>query len=153
MLTTSPVGLLTIALALLAAVAAGTIAHELAHAAVLRAAGVACEIRWLPAAGSGDSDRRGPWATVNPRVDAASPSPVVLRIAALAPLVLALPLAMALPGLGPNPFANGSLAMQAAAIGWLGCALPSPQDFSVVWYADRALARATASGGDSVDSA
>jgi len=42
----------------------------------------------------------------------------------------------------------------AAAIGWLACALPSPQDFSVAFYADRFLERsrdpntATASRAD-----
>jgi hypothetical protein len=37
-------------------------------------------------------------------------------------------------------FATGSLAAQLALVGWLACAIPSPQDFSVVWYAHRAPA-------------
>lgn len=130
-------------LALLAAVAVGTVAHELSHAVVLSALGVPFEIDWLP----GREDRgllaagaTGTWATVSPTRVPGHGAAWRLRAAALTPLVLATPLALALVGALPDPMQSGDPVSQAAAIGWLACAIPSPQDFSLVWYAERALA-------------
>lgn len=150
----TPVELIVAALALSGSVAVGTAAHELSHSIALWAGGYRCEIRWWPNRGRGWLRPRSAFASVTPQVDGTA-SPMALRCAALAPLTLATPLALALAGLLPDPYESGPLAVQAALIGWLGCALPSPQDFAVVWYADRALARASAGGdgaGQSADS-
>jgi hypothetical protein len=139
----TPVELVGAALALCASVAVGTVAHEVSHALALRASGLACDIRWRP---DRDGGRFGPGrtlASVMPRVESTA-SPTAFRLAALAPLGLALPLALALLGVVPDPFRHAPIPVQAALVGWLGCALPSPQDFAVVWYAERALAQATA---------
>jgi hypothetical protein len=56
------------------------------------------------------------------------------------PLTLALAFVLVPFGVVPDPFATGGLAAQLAVVGWLACAIPSPQDFSVVWYAHRAPA-------------
>ncbi|AQL41525.1 hypothetical protein BV210_01815 [Halorientalis sp. IM1011] len=138
----TPVELVGAALALCASVAAGTVAHEVSHALVLRASGHSCVIRWRPDRDDGRLRPRSALASVTPRVGSTS-SPTAFRLAALAPLVLALPLALALLGVVPDPFQHAPVPVQAALVGWLGCALPSPQDFAVVWYADRAIAQAT----------
>jgi len=70
---------------------------------------------------------------------AAGPAPRRLRAASLAPLALATPLAAVLVGAVPDPFAGGSLYLQLVVVGWLACSLPSPQDFSLVWHANRVL--------------
>jgi hypothetical protein len=139
-----PAVLLGAGFALVVAVVAGTVAHELAHALVLRTLGVPYRIEWLPdreEAGMFRAGLRGRWATVNPCNVPRGLSPWRLRVAALAPLGLATPLALALLGVLPDPFQTGNPYAGAAAIGWLACALPSPQDFSVVWYAERAIVR------------
>jgi len=137
----STVGLIGAALILCLTVAAGTVAHELSHALALRVFGVPYRIEWSPGTERGllGGWVRGRWASVTPRGPPTAPSPWQLRIAALMPLALAFPPALALAGPVGNPFAAGNLPLQAATIGWLACALPSPQDFSLVWYADRAL--------------
>lgn len=124
-------------------VAAGTVCHEFAHALALRAAGVPYELVWLP-----DGSRRrvlsaavtGRWATVEarprPGVDGATP----VRIAALMPFALASPFLLVPLGAVPDPFATGDPVAVAAAVGWLACALPSPRDFSVAFYAHSATA-------------
>jgi hypothetical protein len=48
------------------------------------------------------------------------------------------PLALVPAGLVGDPFATEGVA-RFAVLGWMACALPSPQDFSVLWYADEAL--------------
>ena len=53
---------------------------------------------------------------------------------------LVVPFALVPLGVVPDPFALGNPVVAAAAIGWAGCALPSPQDFALVWYPERALA-------------
>lgn len=148
----TPEALLAAALALCVSVAAGTIAHELSHALALRAAGHRSEIQLRPERRDGRHRLRKAWATVTPQIDA-SASPTAIRLAALAPLALATPLALVLAGLAPDPFRGGPLWTQAALIGWLGCALPSPRDFAVVWYAHRALATETDDEGPGVESA
>ncbi|WP_436910338.1 hypothetical protein [Halosimplex marinum] len=125
------------------AVSLGLVAHELAHAAVLRAAGVAYRIDWFPGDDTGvlGAGLRGRWAAVRPRATAETPA-WVLRCSAVMPLALAAPLALVPFGFVPDPFAGEGVA-RFAAVGWMACALPSPQDFSVLWYADAAVAEAT----------
>lgn len=130
-------------LVLVASVGAGTVAHELSHAFALRVFGIPYEIEWFPtgeATGLLGADISGRLATVTPRADAPGLSPWCLRIAAMMPLVLAVPLALALVGVVPDPLPSGNAYLTAATIGWLACALPSPQDFSLFWYAERAVA-------------
>ncbi|WP_049921036.1 hypothetical protein [Halopiger djelfimassiliensis] len=119
------------------AVATGLVAHEWTHAFVLRLARIDYAVSYAP-------DRTGgiagivtscPWAVVHPRPDGHEP-PWVLRVAALAPLLLALPVVgLELAGV----LSTESPVVLALAIGWLACAIPSPQDFSVVFYAHRVL--------------
>ncbi len=122
---------------LICAVAAGLVTHELSHALVLRSAGVDADIVFLPERRDGLLALLAscPWAVVHPTPTPHHP-PWVFRLAALAPLSLLVPL-IAL------QFA-GRLATEtpigiAMTIGWLACAIPSPQDFSVAFYAERLL--------------
>jgi Zn-dependent protease len=120
-------------------VGTGLVAHELGHALVLRAAGVPHDVIWF---GGRDSDALGAagagrWATVRPRPSRETPA-WVLRASAMAPLAMVAPFALVPLGVVPAPFA-GSLTVQAVLLGWTACAIPSPQDFSVLWYAGRAL--------------
>ncbi len=121
------------------AVAVGLVVHEWSHAAVLRLARVEYAVSYLPGRGDGlvALVTTRPWAAVHPRPTGAEP-PWVLRLAALAPALLALPVfGLALAGhlTAETPIVT------AAAIGWLACALPSPQDFSVAFHAGRLLER------------
>lgn len=137
-------------LVLVASVGAGTVAHELSHACALRAFGIPYEIEWFPAredAGPLGSGVSGRLATVTPRAAPRDLSPWSLRTAAMMPLVLAAPLALAFAGTGPAPSPAGNAYLTAATIGWLACALPSPQDFSLFWYAERAIAEHARDGG------
>ncbi len=120
------------------AVAVGLVVHEYAHAAVLRLASIDYSLEYSPDRTDGvvTALASGRWAVVRPR-PTGEESPWVLRIAALMPLSLALPVfALGLGGYLPGP---DGLVVTAAAIGWLACAVPSPQDFSVAFYAHRAL--------------
>lgn len=136
-----PTDLLAGCLVLFAAVSVGIVVHELAHAAVLRAAGVDFEIQWL----SGGAGSRlgagvtGAWASVRMRRVPAGLPAWQLRLASLAPLTMVVPLVAVAAGVVPDPFAGDDLRFQLAVIGWLACALPSPRDFSLVWYADRVI--------------
>ena len=123
---------------LAASVAAGLIAHEYAHALVLHLAGVTYAVEYFPDRGDGVVTTLAScrWARVSPRPTGNEP-PWVLRLAALMPLALAAPVLVA--GLaGTLPMGEHYL-LTAAAIGWLACAIPSPQDFSVAFYAHRVL--------------
>lgn len=130
------VGVVAVALA---TVAAGTVAHELSHAVGLRALGVAYDVEWLPA-----SDASGLFgvvfyaslARVTPRAIPPGVSPLGLRLAAVAPFALATPALLVVVGVLPDPVASGNAFLAAAAVAWLGCALPSPQDFSLFWHAE-----------------
>lgn len=127
--------------ALLVTACIGVVAHELSHAVILHFLGIPYEIEWFPA----DSGGRqfsvgvfGAWASVTPcRIPQTAPT-WGLRLSAIAPFVLLFPFVLVTAGLLPNPLHEGD-AFTAVAIAWLGCALPSPQDFSVFWYADSAL--------------
>ena len=134
--------LLLAAPALALVLGAGLVVHELSHAAALRALGVSYEVEWFP----GGEERglgiaTGRWASVVPRGLSPDLAPWRLRVAALMPLTLALPLVLAVAGVLPNPMDAGDPVLAVAVIGWIGCALPSPQDFSLVWHADAAIER------------
>ncbi|MFD1562226.1 hypothetical protein ACFR99_01405 [Haloarchaeobius amylolyticus] len=125
--------------ALALALAVGLVAHEWAHATVLRLAGVDYAISYLPGRSDGLVALMAthPWAVVFPQPTGDEPA-WILRLAALAPAVLAIPVF----GLGLAGYVTTDTpVVAAAAIGWLACALPSPQDFSVVFYAGRLLER------------
>jgi len=121
-------------------VGVGTVVHELSHALALRAFGVPYRIDWLP---DRDGDGRlgglviGRLATVTPTQVTATAGP--LRLAALMPLTLAVPFLFVAAGYLPDPFTRGPLAIQLAAIGWLACAIPSPDDFALVWHAKQVV--------------
>ena len=129
--------------ALLLTLTAGIVVHELSHAIVLRALGVSFEVTWLPDRGGSDAmgaSAFGRWASVTPQRLPADLAPWGLRVAALAPLALAAPMALILLGVLPDPIQTGNLPLVAATLAWFGCALPSPQDFSLVWHAEAAIA-------------
>lgn len=137
--------------ALVGTVAAGLVAHELAHALVLRLARIEYTVTYAPGRADGVVGllTSCPWAVVDPH-PSATDSPHTLRLAALAPIVLAIPVfAVGIAGLGPAE----SPVLTAIGIGWLACAIPSPQDFSVVFHAHRALAAETGTAVDSTTTA
>lgn len=139
----TPAELALAGLVLVVAVGAGIVAHELSHALALRAFRVPYDLEWLP-----DQDERsvftasisGRLAAVTPRTLPQGLPPWRLRFAALTPLVLALPFVLVPVGVLPDPIQTGNVYVFAATVGWLACALPSPQDFSLVWYAERVIA-------------
>lgn len=143
MLPSTVVEALWVSAALVGAVCVGTTVHELSHALALTASGVPCQVTIRP-----DRDESavlganlpGAWATVTPTAIPDDFAPWRLRTAAMMPLCLATPFVLVLLGVVPDPFATGNHPLQAAAIGWLGCALPSPRDFSLLWYPGQALA-------------
>lgn len=136
-----PTELVAAGLVLVAAVVAGTVVHELAHALALEAFDVPYAVEWLPDdAGAASAGVYGAWASVTPRAIPADLAPWRLKVAALAPLALGAPLALVPAGVLPDPFGTGSVLLQAATIGWLACALPSPQDFSLFAHAEDAVA-------------
>jgi hypothetical protein len=135
---------------LLAAFAAGTTAHELAHALAYRLLSVPCTVTFLPdRADPSAAGGLGRLATVRPTGGLDRLSPWRLRAAAMAPLCLVVPFALVPLGVVPDPFALGNPVVAAAAVGWAACALPSPQDFALVWYPERALARGRSAEGPS----
>lgn len=137
----SPLELLGAVVVLAVAVCTGTVVHELLHAGVLYAAGVPFQIQWLGDARSGrlGGGLLGAWASVRLRSVPAGLPAWQLRVASLAPLALAVPLLAVPAGLVADPFAREAPLLQAAVIGWLACALPSPADFSLVWHAGRVV--------------
>jgi len=130
----------------------GVIVHELSHAVALRLAGVSCTVAVLPdrtASGRFQTSVLGPLATVTPTRIPDDLSPWHLRVAAMMPLSLLCPFGLIFAGVIPNPFTLGHLHLELAAVAWLGCALPSPRDFSLLWYPERAIsAHATADEHD-----
>lgn len=123
-------------------VVAGIITHEFSHALALRVFGVPFEMSWLPErtrSGLLRASIAGNWAAVQPQALPRGLQPWRLRVAAMMPLLLATPLALVGLGVLPDPFASGSPYEAAVAIGWLACAVPSPQDFSLLWYAEQVI--------------
>lgn len=128
--------------ALLLTLGVGTVAHEFAHVLILRALGVPFDLDWLPDRVDADpaaASFSGRWATVTPRAIPADLPPWGLRVAALAPLALATPMALVVAGVLPDPIGTGNLAIVAVSLAWFACALPSPQDFSLFWHAEAAI--------------
>lgn len=130
-------------LTLVVMVFAGLLAHEAAHALVLRSAGISFVVRLFPGrAGGVGLLAATPVAAVHPDPGPGD-SAWILRVAALAPLALAAPVFLIgfAYGLPADPVFAGAL------MGWLACAIPSPQDFSVAFYAHRALGTRGQRGG------
>jgi hypothetical protein len=129
---------------LLLTVGVGIVAHELSHAAVLFLFGIRCDVAIGPAR---DGVRQlgatipGGWATVTPREISPGTSAWALRVSSVAPLVLAVPFVTVLTGVVPDPVQSGNPLLVGSTVGWLACAIPSPQDFSVFWHAEQALAQ------------
>ena len=123
--------------ALVLAVGLGLVVHEWSHAVVLRLARIDYTISYLPNRSNGPLGLLAscPWAVVEPTPTGRDPA-WVLRVAALAPAALAVPV-LALGAAGGLTAETPILA--ATAIGWLACSIPSPQDFSVAFYAHRLL--------------
>jgi hypothetical protein len=139
----APLSLLFAGAVLLVTAAVGIVVHELSHAIALRAAGVSFRLEFMPR--RTDSTGllpflQGPLARVRPTRLPEDLSPWHVRIAALMPLCLVVPLAFVFTGVLPDPFATGNPVLKAVTIAWLGCALPSPRDFSLLWYPKRAIA-------------
>jgi hypothetical protein len=137
----SPTELLIAGCVLLGTVAIGTVIHELSHAVALRAFGVSYAITWLPGEKSGFHNGWpfGALASVTPRPTDRDRSPFALRTAAVMPLLMTIPVVLALLGILPDPVASGNATWTAVVVGWLACALPSPRDFSLVWHAEKAV--------------
>lgn len=132
-----PLVLFGAAIVLAGGLVVGTVVHELAHAAFLRAFGIPYDIEWFPAASAGGRFQvsvAGSWASVTPRRLPASTPVRGLQVSALAPLVLAVPFALVALGVVPDPLASNNPILGALAVAWLACAIPSPQDFSMVWH-------------------
>ncbi|WP_049926963.1 hypothetical protein [Halopiger goleimassiliensis] len=127
------------------AVAIGLLVHEGTHALVLRLARIEYGVSLFPGRSKGVLGLLAscPWAAVHPRPAGEVP-PWKLRLAALAPLAMGLPV---LVFVGSGTVSLETPLGTAVTIGWLGCAIPSPQDFSVAFYAHRRL-EADASGFD-----
>lgn len=146
----------TIALAgagmvLLLTVGVGIVAHELSHAAVLYLLGIQCDIDIEPErCGPGQFDAWifGTGAAVTPREISPGTSAWAMRLSSVAPLILAVPFVTVVTGTVPDPLQADSLLLTAWTVGWLACAIPSPQDFSVFWYAERAVAEHTAGSSE-----
>jgi hypothetical protein len=135
-----PVDLAAAGLVLVGTVGLGMLAHELSHAVTLRLLGVPCEFRWLPGRAGADARARlSGTAAVVPR-EVESEMANRLRVAAVMPFLLATPVVLVPLGVLPDPFVTGEVVQQVAVVGWLACAIPSPQDFSLLWHAERAIA-------------
>jgi hypothetical protein len=123
----------------------GVLLHELSHIIMWRLAGVSCTVKILPSRDDTDQLSSGigtALAKVRPTTPPRNISPWYIRSAALMPLCLASPLVLIFFGVIPNPFLSGDLGPKLALIIWLGCSIPSPQDFSLAWYPEKALAAA-----------
>ena len=123
-------------------VAFGTVVHELTHATVLRAYGIEYELELFPTATGGTQFYGGicgAFATVTPQSIPETTPVWGLRFAALAPLILTTPLLLVGAGVLPDPLSGTNGVLIAVTIGWFGCALPSPQDFSLFWHAETVI--------------
>lgn len=124
---------------------AGVAAHELSHTVALRLAGISGTIEVLPTRDDAGQLSRvigAPLARVRLTQLGDDIPPRYLRAAALMPLCLSFPLVLISVGIFPDPFASNALGPKLALIVWLGCSIPSPQDFSLAWYPERALSMA-----------
>lgn len=136
---------------LLLTVGVGIVAHELSHAAVLYLLGIECDIAIGPSeieAGQFGATISGAWAAVTPQGISPGTPPWAMRLSSIAPLLLALPFVTIAAGIAPDPLQAGNPLLIAVTIGWLACAIPSPQDFSVFWHAEQAIAEHAAESFD-----
>jgi hypothetical protein len=123
----------------------GVIAHELRHALALRIAGVPWTTEFLPsrvALWGFPTVGRTPLARATPTCVFADVPPLHLRVASMTSLRLTIPVALVFLGVVPNSFDVGDFGLQLVTIAWLGCSIPSPAGFSVLWYPERALENA-----------
>ncbi|WP_436343781.1 hypothetical protein [Natronorubrum sp. FCH18a] len=122
--------------ALVLAVATGLVVHEWLHALTLRLARIDYTVTYFPDRTDGVVGLLAscPWAVVRPDPTGREPT-WHLRVAALSPFLLAAPVF----ALGMRGVPVDSPILTAVGIGWLACSIPSPQDFSVAFYAHRAL--------------
>ncbi|UPW00176.1 hypothetical protein M0R88_16885 [Halorussus gelatinilyticus] len=132
----SLVHLLSVALVLLVTVAVGVCVHELLHVVPLSFTDAEYAVTVFPSDGESAFQSALTGSLVRVEVtnlpDATPDS--VLRGAALAPLALALPLALVAAGVLPNPVATGDHFGTVALLALTGCGLPSPADWSVAWH-------------------
>jgi len=136
---------------LLLTIGVGIVAHELSHAAVLSLLGIQCDIAIGPDRASVSqfgANIPGTWASVTPREIPPGTSAWALRLSSVAPLVLVVPFVTVVLGIVPDPLQASDPLLSAWTIGWLACAIPSPQDFSVFWYAEQAVAEHTAESSE-----
>lgn len=122
--------------ALIATVGFGLIAHEFAHAIVLSYFEITYVIRWFPGNHESPISRfgvPGSFATVTPQSIPEDVPAWGLKLSALAPLALALPFLLVLAGVVPDPVGTDNYILTSMVVGWLACAIPSPQDFALVW--------------------
>lgn len=111
----------------------GLVAHEWSHALALRFGRIDYTVVYAPGSAGGLYRIVGPrpWAAVHPHLSGHE-SPWAIRVAALAPVLLALPVfGLGTAGVIPT---DDPIAV-AGTVGWLSCAIPSPRDFSVAFYA------------------
>lgn len=128
--------LLALGSLLVVTLALGVCVHELLHLVPLSFTDAEYTISVLPDAGESALQNAVTGGLVRveiAHVPDATPD-WVLRVAALLPVLLALPLALVLAGLLPNPVTAGDHAGTVALVALTGCGLPSPADWSVVWY-------------------
>ena len=127
---------------LVGTIAVGVVAHELAHALTLGSFGVPLDIQWLPDGGQsarGGGQLSGRWAAVTPRRIPRTVPTWGIKLSALAPFLLTLPVLLVVAGF-PSPLLTENPYVVAVTVGWLACSLPSPQDFSVFWYTESVVA-------------
>lgn len=124
----------------------GLVAHEVSHLVALRLSGIPYTIETLPARGDNPASWGigSPVARVRPTPPVGDIAPTHLRVAALMPLWLTMPLVLIFAGVIPDPLASGSVSSKLVLIAWTGCSIPSPQDFALAWYPEQALATASA---------
>lgn len=136
---------------LLLTVGVGIVAHELSHSAVLYLFGIEYDLAIGPEqveTSQFATNISGAWAAVTPREIPPGTSVRAMRLSSVAPLVLAVPFLAVVAGIVPDPLQANSPLLTALTIGWLACAIPSPQDFSVFWHAEQAIAEHSAESSE-----
>lgn len=143
---------------LLVALAVGICVHELLHVVPLRWIGADYTVTVLPAERASETDDSTPstaddtpatvWATLQSaltgglvRVEVThlprdAPDWVV-RVAALLPVVLAVPMLLVAAGVLPDPVAANDHLATVLLVAAAACGLPSPADWAVVWHGSR----------------
>lgn len=133
---------LALAPVLLGTLAVGICVHELLHLVPLSFTDTSYTVTVLP---TDDAASPTGWAALQnaltsglvrvevTRVPATTPD-WVLRVAALLPLALSLPLLLVAAGVLPNPLAADDHVAAVALVGLTACGLPSPADWAVAWH-------------------